>query len=71
MLYFFHQVVDSLRRGHQVMVFVHSRKDTGKTADKLVKCCSIVSHKTLDKGYSMFWTFELVNEILGERFLSL
>jgi activating signal cointegrator complex subunit 3 len=26
------QVVDSLKRGHQVMVFVHSRKDTGKTA---------------------------------------
>lgn len=25
------QVVDSLKRGHQVMVFVHSRKDTGKT----------------------------------------
>ena len=26
------QVVDSLKRGYQVMVFVHSRKDTGKTA---------------------------------------
>lgn len=25
------QVVDSLKAGHQVMVFVHSRKDTGKT----------------------------------------
>lgn len=25
------QIVDSLKRGHQVMVFVHSRKDTGKT----------------------------------------
>eukprot|EP00879_Flechtneria_rotunda_P031132 GHRR01033984.1.p1 GENE.GHRR01033984.1~~GHRR01033984.1.p1 ORF type:complete len:725 (+),score=211.87 GHRR01033984.1:283-2457(+) len=25
------KVVDSLKRGHQVMVFVHSRKDTGKT----------------------------------------
>lgn len=33
---YFHQVVDSLRRGHQAMVFVHSRKDTGKTAEKLV-----------------------------------
>ena len=30
------QVADSLKQGHQVMVFVHSRKDTGKTADKLV-----------------------------------
>ncbi len=26
------QVVASLKAGHQVMVFVHSRKDTGKTA---------------------------------------
>ena len=26
------QVVDSLQKGHQAMVFVHSRKDTGKTA---------------------------------------
>ncbi|GER55900.1 activating signal cointegrator 1 complex subunit 3 [Striga asiatica] len=30
----YNKVVDSLRQGHQVMVFVHSRKDTGKTADK-------------------------------------
>ncbi|KZV56545.1 hypothetical protein F511_16144 [Dorcoceras hygrometricum] len=30
------QVVDSVRRGHQVMVFVHSRKDTGKTAENLI-----------------------------------
>ncbi|KAL7114962.1 hypothetical protein ACP275_04G154200 [Erythranthe tilingii] len=33
----YNKVVDSLRRGHQVMVFVHSRKDTAKTADKLVE----------------------------------
>ncbi|XP_051152610.1 DExH-box ATP-dependent RNA helicase DExH14 isoform X2 [Andrographis paniculata] len=33
----YNKVADSLRRGHQVMVFVHSRKDTGKTADKLVE----------------------------------
>lgn len=26
------QVVDSLKQGNQCMVFVHSRKDTGKTA---------------------------------------
>jgi activating signal cointegrator complex subunit 3 len=25
------QIVDSLKRGYQAMVFVHSRKDTGKT----------------------------------------
>ncbi|KAK3015088.1 hypothetical protein RJ639_006650 [Escallonia herrerae] len=29
------EVVESLRQGHQAMVFVHSRKDTGKTAEKL------------------------------------
>ncbi|KAI8543195.1 hypothetical protein RHMOL_Rhmol08G0198900 [Rhododendron molle] len=33
----YNKVVDSLRHGHQAMVFVHSRKDTGKTADKLVE----------------------------------
>ncbi|KAJ4838086.1 DExH-box ATP-dependent RNA helicase DExH14 [Turnera subulata] len=33
----FKKVVDSLRHGHQAMVFVHSRKDTAKTASKLVE----------------------------------
>lgn len=33
----YNKVVDSLRQGHQAMVFVHSRKDTGKTADRLVE----------------------------------
>lgn len=33
----YNKVVDSLRRGHQAMVFVHSRKDTGKTAEKLIE----------------------------------
>lgn len=27
----FLQVTESLKQGHQAMVFVHSRKDTGKT----------------------------------------
>ncbi|XP_059441040.1 DExH-box ATP-dependent RNA helicase DExH14 isoform X3 [Corylus avellana] len=31
------KVVDSVRQGHQAMVFVHSRKDTAKTAQKLVE----------------------------------
>ncbi|XP_010546203.1 PREDICTED: DExH-box ATP-dependent RNA helicase DExH14 [Tarenaya hassleriana] len=31
------KVVDSLRQGHQAMVFVHSRKDTAKTAEKLIE----------------------------------
>lgn len=29
------QVVESLKQGHRAMVFVHSRKDTGKTARML------------------------------------
>ncbi|XP_052179855.1 DExH-box ATP-dependent RNA helicase DExH14 isoform X1 [Diospyros lotus] len=33
----YNKVVDSLRQGHQAMVFVHSRKDTGKTANKLAE----------------------------------
>ncbi|KAL8547142.1 hypothetical protein ACS0TY_006743 [Phlomoides rotata] len=37
----YNKVVDSLRRGHQVMVFVHSRKDTGKTANKLVEMAKL------------------------------
>lgn len=36
------QVVDSLRRGHQAMVFVHSRKDTAKTAEKLVQLLKLL-----------------------------
>ncbi|XP_050379201.1 DExH-box ATP-dependent RNA helicase DExH14 [Argentina anserina] len=31
------KVAESLRQGHQAMVFVHSRKDTAKTAQKLVE----------------------------------
>ncbi|KAJ7978726.1 DExH-box ATP-dependent RNA helicase [Quillaja saponaria] len=31
------KVVDSIRQGHQAMVFVHSRKDTAKTAERLVE----------------------------------
>ncbi|QCE13990.1 P-loop containing nucleoside triphosphate hydrolase [Vigna unguiculata] len=33
----YRKVADSLRQGHQAMVFVHSRKDTAKTANKLVE----------------------------------
>lgn len=29
------KIADSLRAGHQCMVFVHSRKDTAKTAEQL------------------------------------
>jgi len=31
----YQKVVDAVKRGHQAMVFVHSRKDTGKTARML------------------------------------
>ncbi|GJY72269.1 hypothetical protein Tco_0475972, partial [Tanacetum coccineum] len=31
----YRKFVVSIKQGHQLMVFVHSRKDTGKTADKL------------------------------------
>jgi activating signal cointegrator complex subunit 3 len=35
------KVADSLKQGHQVMIFVHSRKDTGKTAHKMVEHAQI------------------------------
>ncbi|CAK7322806.1 unnamed protein product [Dovyalis caffra] len=35
------KVVDSLKKGHQAMVFVHSRKDTVKTAEKLSRLFDI------------------------------
>ncbi|CAL9109847.1 unnamed protein product [Musa acuminata var. zebrina] len=31
------KVLDSIKQGHQAMVFVHSRKDTGKTARTLIE----------------------------------
>ncbi|XP_010258071.1 PREDICTED: DExH-box ATP-dependent RNA helicase DExH14 isoform X2 [Nelumbo nucifera] len=31
------KVIESLKQGHQAMVFVHSRKDTGKTARMLIE----------------------------------
>ncbi|KAK9116484.1 hypothetical protein Sjap_015431 [Stephania japonica] len=33
----FNKVTESLTKGHQAMVFVHSRKDTGKTAKTLIE----------------------------------
>jgi hypothetical protein len=30
-------VIDSLKAGHQAMVFVHSRKDTGKTGRTIIQ----------------------------------
>lgn len=31
------QVTESLQAGHQAMVFVHSRKDTGKTGRTIIQ----------------------------------
>jgi activating signal cointegrator complex subunit 3 len=40
------KVVDSIKQGHQAMIFVHSRKDTSKTAEKLVDLAR--QYETLD-----------------------
>jgi len=45
----FDVVLDSLQRGHQVMVFVHSRKGTGDTARALAKLAS--DEGVLDKNF--------------------
>lgn len=37
----YQKVVDSLKQGHQAMVFVHARKDTGKTARKLIELATV------------------------------
>ncbi|THG01810.1 hypothetical protein TEA_006156 [Camellia sinensis var. sinensis] len=53
----YNKVVDSLKQGHQAMVFVHSRKDTGKTADKLVYTSSLLSFfwQLLEKESSSYY----------------
>jgi activating signal cointegrator complex subunit 3 len=35
------KVCDSVSRGHQCMIFVHSRKDTGKTAEQLIEAATL------------------------------
>ncbi|KAJ8643830.1 hypothetical protein MRB53_005578 [Persea americana] len=37
----YNKVLDSLKQGHQAMVFVHSRKDTGKTARTLIEMAKL------------------------------
>ncbi len=44
------QAVDSLKRGHQVMVFVHSRKDTGKTGRALAELAAKAGEADLFQG---------------------
>ncbi|CDP17715.1 unnamed protein product [Coffea canephora] len=48
----YNKVVVSLKQGHQAMVFVHSRKDTGKTAEKLVELARKYEDLELFRNYS-------------------
>ncbi|XP_071903958.1 DExH-box ATP-dependent RNA helicase DExH14-like isoform X3 [Coffea arabica] len=48
----YNKVVDSLKQGHQAMVFVHSRKDTRKTAEKLVELARKYEDLELFRNYS-------------------
>ena len=41
------QVIDSLKAGHQAMVFVHSRKDTGKTGRTIIQKAQNSSDTTI------------------------
>jgi activating signal cointegrator complex subunit 3 len=43
----YRRVADALRRGHQAMVFVHSRKDTGKTARMLASKAQLAGETAL------------------------
>lgn len=46
----FDRIVESLRDGHQVMVFVHSRKDTAKTAEQLAECARFTGAVAARRG---------------------
>ena len=46
----YEKVADSLRRGYQAMVFVHSRKDTGKTARQMAECAQKAGEGALFNG---------------------
>ncbi|PKA61162.1 DEAD-box ATP-dependent RNA helicase ISE2, chloroplastic [Apostasia shenzhenica] len=43
----YEKVVDSVKQGHQAMVFVHSRKDTGKTARMLLESAQYAGESEL------------------------
>ncbi|XP_077223084.1 U5 small nuclear ribonucleoprotein helicase [Tasmannia lanceolata] len=43
----YNKVAESLKQGHQAMVFVHSRKDTGKTAKTLIEIAQRVDEVEL------------------------
>uniref|UniRef100_A0A6N2MCL8 Uncharacterized protein n=1 Tax=Salix viminalis TaxID=40686 RepID=A0A6N2MCL8_SALVM len=58
------KIVDSLRKGHQTMVFVHSRKDTAKTAWKLRKF-SKPSGSSLSNLWDMEVGYLALKVILG------
>ncbi|OWM65237.1 hypothetical protein CDL15_Pgr008827 [Punica granatum] len=44
------KVADAIKQGHQAMIFVHSRKDTAKTAEKLVEVARINDELDLFKN---------------------
>ncbi|KAK1375924.1 Helicase ATP-binding domain-containing protein [Heracleum sosnowskyi] len=50
----YNKVVDSLNNGYQAMVFVHSRKDTGKTSEKLVELAQINEDLELFKNVDCY-----------------
>lgn len=57
------QVVESIKQGHQALVFVHTRKDTGKTARTLVSTIPSLleaSHNCLIVVELQYW-FPLVH----------
>ena len=37
----YEKVLDSILNGHQVMIFVHSRKDTVQTAQKILEIATL------------------------------
>lgn len=44
----FDKILESLRAGNQCMVFVHSRKDTAKSAEQLADCARAAGVCTLE-----------------------
>lgn len=58
------QVLDSLRRGHQVMVFVHSRKDTVKTGRALAEAAGKATLSLCYKSIQGLSCFAFVDMLL-------
>lgn len=63
----FNKVVDSLRQGHQAMIFVHSRKDTAKTAEKLIELAQKKSEVALFENETHPQFSSMKKEVLKSR----